>query len=77
MTTQPPAAAIEPLLLPIAEACRFAGMSRSALDERLGAGEITARKAGKRTLIETASLKALIASLPVATIRPQRKSAAA
>lgn len=46
------------------EAITFSGMSRSALYEALKRGDLTARKAGRRTLISFADLEAYLASLP-------------
>ena len=46
------------------EAVQFSGMSRSALYEALKRQEISAKKAGRRTLISFADLQAYLASLP-------------
>lgn len=46
------------------EAVQYSGMSRSALYEALKRGDLTARKAGRRTLISFADLEAYLASLP-------------
>ena len=46
------------------EASQFSGMSRSALYVALKRGDLTARKAGRRTLISFADLQAYLASLP-------------
>lgn len=46
------------------DAVQYSGMSRSALYEALKRGELTARKAGRRTLIAFADLDAYLASLP-------------
>ncbi len=46
------------------EAVQFSGMSRSSLYEALKRQDITARKAGRRTLISFADLQAYLASLP-------------
>jgi hypothetical protein len=43
----------------------------------IGAGKIEARKAGNRTLIPADSLRAYIASLPLADIRTGQRKAAA
>lgn len=48
----------------IPEAVRASGMSRSAIYEALKRGDLSARKAGRRTLIPFADLQAFIASLP-------------
>lgn len=46
------------------EAVQYSGMSRSALYEALKRGDLSARKAGRRTLIAFADLEAYLASLP-------------
>ncbi|ALJ13022.1 helix-turn-helix domain-containing protein [Sphingopyxis macrogoltabida] len=46
------------------EAQQFTGMSRTRLYELLQKNKITARKAGRRTLISFADLEAYLASLP-------------
>ena len=60
---------MEPLALPIPEAQRVSGLSRSEIYRRLATGDIRAIKSGSRTLILTDSLRAHMASLPVATYR--------
>jgi hypothetical protein len=65
-----PISDLAPLLITISEATTITGMSRSAIYLRLASGELTARKAGKRTLIEMASLRAMVNAMPIATIRP-------
>lgn len=52
------------ITLTIPEAVRASGMSRTALYEALKRGDLTARKAGKRTLIPVADLQAFIDRLP-------------
>jgi hypothetical protein len=59
----------DPALMQIEAAMLFSGLSRSALYRALAAGKIMARKAGRSTLIETASLRDFIAALPAATFR--------
>lgn len=46
------------------EASQYSGMSRTSLYEALKRQDITARKAGRRTLISFADLEAYLASLP-------------
>ena len=58
-----------PLMVPVIEAVRLTGISRSELYRRMAAGQIQARKSGKRTLIPTASLASHLASLPAARFR--------
>jgi len=53
-----------PIAITIPDAVRVSGMSRSALYEALKRGDLTARKAGRRTLISFADLEAYLASLP-------------
>ena len=60
---------MEPVALPIPEAQRVSGLSRSEIYRRLATGDIRAIKSGSRTLILTDSLRAHMASLPVATYR--------
>ena len=53
-----------PLAVTIPDAVRLSGCSRSALYEALKRGDLTARKAGRRTLTPFAELEAYLASLP-------------
>lgn len=46
------------------QAVDYTGLSRSRIYDALKRGELTARKAGKRTLIAFADLDAYLASLP-------------
>lgn len=46
------------------EAQQFSGMSRTRIYELLQQNKITARKAGRRTLISFRDLEAYLASLP-------------
>lgn len=48
----------------IAEACEATGLSDDTLYRKHQAGEITMRKAGRRTLINAEDLKRLIDNLP-------------
>lgn len=50
-----------------ADAARAAGVSKTRLGYALAAGEVTARKAGRRTIIEADELRRWIATWPVAT----------
>ena len=54
----------EPLALSPAAAARFLGLSKRTIYNLLAAGTISARRAGKRTLIEVASLRKYLDSLP-------------
>jgi hypothetical protein len=49
------------------------GISRSAIYREAGEGTIILRKHGKSTLVDLASLRAFLNSLPPATIRATRK----
>lgn len=55
---------IKPIAVTVPEAVRATGLSRSRLYEALKSGELTARKAGRRTLISFADLEAYLANLP-------------
>ena len=46
------------------EAVAFSGLSRSSIYLALGRGDLSARKAGRRTLISFADLQSYLASLP-------------
>jgi len=53
-----------PISVTIPDAVRATGMSRSSIYAALKRGDLTARKAGRRTLIAVADLEAYVASLP-------------
>ncbi len=53
-----------PIAVTIPDAVHFSGMSRSSLYEALKRGDLSARKAGRRTLITFADLQAYLAGLP-------------
>ncbi|MEQ8707949.1 MAG: helix-turn-helix domain-containing protein [Rhodospirillales bacterium] len=53
-----------PITVTISEAVKATGMSRTSIYEALKRGDLTARKAGRRTLIAFADLEAYLASLP-------------
>ena len=59
--------ALEPLALPPREAAAVLSISKRNLSRLIRAGKIEARKAGTRTLVDFASLKAYYASLPKKT----------
>ena len=70
-------AALEPLALPPRAAATFLSISKRSLSRLIRAGKIEARKAGPRTLVDVASLKAYCESRPKKTdhlpsIRPPR-----
>lgn len=56
-------------LLSVQEAARFLGISRAKLYEHFAAGEIQARKNGRRTVLFKEELEAFKAALPVAHFR--------
>ncbi len=53
-----------PIAVTIPRAVELSGCSRTRLYDALKRGDISARKAGKRTLINYADLQAYLASLP-------------
>jgi len=53
-----------PIAVTIPDAVRATGMSRTSIYEALKRGDLSARKAGRRTLISFADLQAYLASLP-------------
>lgn len=52
------------LTITIPDAVKATGMSRTSIYEALKRGDLTARKAGRRTLIAVADLEAYLANLP-------------
>jgi hypothetical protein len=54
----------ERLMVAPAEAARIVGISRAQLYAEMAAKRIAARKCGKRTLVELASLRAWLDALP-------------
>lgn len=55
---------IEPLADPVLVAAARIGICRAQLYKEIGAGRITARKAGRRTLIERTEQARWLAELP-------------
>ncbi len=53
-----------PIAVTIPDAVKVSGMSRTSIYEALKRGDLTARKAGRRTLISFADLQAYLAGLP-------------
>ncbi|GGZ21604.1 helix-turn-helix domain-containing protein [Asticcacaulis endophyticus] len=53
-----------PITVTIPEAVKFSGLSKTRFYELLKRGDLTARKAGRRTLIAFSDLQAYLASLP-------------
>lgn len=60
-------AGLEPLALSPREAAAFLSISKCNLSRLIRAGRIEARKAGRRTLVDVASLKAYYELLPKKT----------
>jgi len=54
---------MEPLLLPIPDACRALGISRSKLYELISAGDLSVRKIGRKTVIPRENLTSFVARL--------------
>ncbi len=59
-----------PEFIRVGEAVRLFGFSRASLYREHGMGRITFRKYGRTTLVDVASLRALIESLPIGVTRP-------
>jgi excisionase family DNA binding protein len=59
-----PARAAEPIFVSVQETPRLTGLSKVTLYRLIAAGELTAVKAGSKTLVEYASLKSYSARLP-------------
>lgn len=53
-----------PIAVTIPDAVKATGMSRTSIYEALKRGDLTARKAGRRTLISFSDLEAYLANLP-------------
>ena len=53
-----------PIAMTIPDAVKASGMSRSSIYEALKRGDLSACKAGRRTLISFADLQAYLANLP-------------
>lgn len=53
-----------PIAVTVPDAVKVSGISRTKIYEALKRGDLTARKAGRRTLIPFADLQAYLASLP-------------
>lgn len=60
---------LAPILITIRKAVEISGLSRSTIYLRAKAGELTLRKAGKTTLVDYASLRALLDGLPNAQLK--------
>ena len=60
---------LAPILVTIRRAVEISGLSRSTIYLRAKAGELTLKKAGKTTLVDYASLRALLDGLPTARLK--------
>ena len=56
----------EPLAVSIPDACRIIGLGRSSVYREIQAGKLVALKAGNRTILPVAGLRAWIEALPQA-----------
>ncbi|WP_202397241.1 hypothetical protein [Teichococcus coralli] len=56
----------------IKAACDWSGLSRTALYRAAGTGRLLLRKAGRTTIVDGASLAALVADLPPAALSRSR-----
>jgi hypothetical protein len=56
-------------------AVEWSGISRTTLYRFANEGKLTIRKVGRTSIVDGASLAALVASLPVATFNGQREAA--
>lgn len=55
---------MQTIAVSIPDAVKATGLSRSAIYEALRRGDLTARKAGRRTLIACSDLQAFLDALP-------------
>ncbi len=55
---------LTPLAISVSEAVRISGLGKTSLYAAIAAGELKVKKAGRRTLVETAELKRFIGDLP-------------
>lgn len=51
---------MEPLTVTVSEACKALGLGRTKIYELIGKGRLEILKIDKRTLIKTASMRALV-----------------
>lgn len=58
-----------PILLPLPRAVAISGMSRTVLYRAAAAGRLRMLKAGRATLVDFASLRALLNSLPPISLK--------
>jgi len=60
---------VTPILVALPRAVAMSGMSRTALYREAAAGRLRMVKAGRATLVDYASLRALLDSLPAITLK--------
>ena len=60
---------LAPLALPLARAAAWSGLSRSTIYRLAGQGRVRLLKAGRTTLVDADSLRAVVAGLPSASVR--------
>ena len=70
-----PASPIVPEMVPLPRAPAVFGLSRSHLYRLAAEGRVRMVKAGARTLVDAASVRAFLATLPPATIGAARAAA--
>jgi len=58
-----------PILVPLRRATEISGLSKSTLYLHAMRGRLVLKKAGKRTLVDYASLRALLDGLPTARLK--------
>jgi hypothetical protein len=63
---------LEPAFLSIENAARYTSESTWTIEDLLRRGVLKAKKSGRRTLVEVASIKERAESLPIATFKPPR-----
>ena len=64
-----PATSEEILAAPMLRAVAMSGLSRSEIYRQASAGRIRLVKSGRTTLVDMATVRAYLASLPVVTLR--------
>jgi hypothetical protein len=69
------AGTLQPFYVSVSDALRVGGFKRGKLYELLGDGHITARKLGRRTLIDVRSLQIYLETLPTAQVGRNRRLA--
>ena len=60
---------LQPLAMPLARAAAWSGLSRSTIYRMAAQGRVRLVKAGRSTLVDADSLRAVVAGLPPATVR--------